>query len=87
LQYNFDWLHEFKDNQRLSTAHLVEDFRANPTIFAFLNEAPDRDFYSARLSISSVFKSGWAAFASVDSLLGHTYQQSTGVTVGLRKEL
>ncbi|HTE39288.1 MAG TPA: autotransporter outer membrane beta-barrel domain-containing protein [Steroidobacteraceae bacterium] len=87
LQANVDWLHEFQDDQRIITAHFAEDLRPNPTVLAFLNEAPDRNFYAARLSLSSVFRSGWAGFASVEGLLGHAYEQSVGMTLGIRKEL
>jgi uncharacterized protein YhjY with autotransporter beta-barrel domain len=87
LQANVDWLHEFEDDQRVSTARLAEDLRPNPTVLAFMNEAPDRNFYTARLSLSAVMRNGWAGFASIEGLLGHTYQGSVGIAVGLRKEL
>ncbi len=87
LQLNGDWWHEFKDDQRVIAAHLVEDLRAEPTPFDYQNQPPDRDTFTARASLSVTMPRGWSAFTSVDALLGHRYLSRYGAAIGLRKEL
>jgi len=85
-QLNFDWHHEFQDDQRTITARFAEDLRPNPTVLQFLNEAPDRDAFNARLSVSVIFRNGFSGFVAVESLFGHTYLSRNGVSLGVRKE-
>jgi uncharacterized protein with beta-barrel porin domain len=87
LQLNGDWWHEFKADQRLIAAHLVEDLRPEPTAFDYQNQPPDRDAFTARASLSLTMPHGWSAFTSVDVLLGHRYLSRYGAAIGLRKEL
>lgn len=85
-QLNLDWVHEFEDDQRVITAHFAQDLRADPSQLRFLNEAPDRDVFVARLSTVAVFPHGLSAFGSIQSLFGHEYLDRYGVSVGVRVE-
>jgi len=86
-QLNLQWYHEYQDDQQLLSAHFAEDLRPEPVKLRFLNEAPDRDTYSARLSFAAAFKDGLNVFASVEKMFGHEYQDQTGFAVGVRWEL
>jgi uncharacterized protein YhjY with autotransporter beta-barrel domain len=86
-QLNADWWHEFKDEQRVIKAHLVEDLRPEPTAFDYQNQPPDRSTFTARASLSVTMPRGWSAFTAVDALLGHRYISRYGAAIGLRKEL
>jgi uncharacterized protein YhjY with autotransporter beta-barrel domain len=85
-QFNVDWLHEFDDDQRLLRARFAEDLRANPTIVTFQDEAPDRSFFGARLSIIGVMRNGLSFFGNASRSFGHSYIDRTGVALGIRKE-
>jgi hypothetical protein len=86
-QFNADWLHEFDDDQRHMAARFADDLRDDPTIVLFENEAPDRDNYAARLSVVAVGQNGFNVFLSASALIGHTYLDRHGVSLGFRKEL
>jgi outer membrane autotransporter protein len=87
LQLNADWWHEFQDDQRFITARFAQDLRPDPVRFRYQNEPPDRDVFTARLSLSLTMPHGLSAFASVDGLFGHSYLHRYGAALGLRKEL
>jgi uncharacterized protein YhjY with autotransporter beta-barrel domain len=87
LQLNADWWHEFADDQRFIAARFAQDLRPDPTRFRFQNQPPDRDVFTARLSLSVTMPHGFSTFASVEGLLGHSYLDRFGVALGLRKEL
>jgi outer membrane autotransporter protein len=86
-QLNADWWREFKDDQRVIKARLVEDLRPEPTAFDYQNQPPDRSTFTARASLSVTMPRGWSAFTAVDALLGHRYISRYGAAIGLRKEL
>jgi outer membrane autotransporter protein len=87
LQLNADWWHEFQDHQRLIRARFAQDLRADPVRFGYQNQPPDRDVFTARLSLAVTMPHGFSAFASVDGLFGHSYLDRYGAALGLRKEL
>lgn len=87
MQLNADWWHEFEDNQRFISAHLVEDLRPEPSLLRYQNAPPDRDVFTVRASIAATMRRGWSAFLAADALLGHDYLRRLGVAIGLRKEL
>ena len=87
LQVNVDWLHEFKDDQRIITASFAEDLRSNPTQLQFLNQAPDRNWFNVRVATAAVFPGGLNAFVSFEHNLGHDYLDQYGISFGLRQEL
>lgn len=86
-QLNLDWLHEFQDDQRLITARFAEDLRPVPSQLRFLNAAPDRDTFRARLSAVAVFAHGFSAFVAIEGLAGHEYLDRYGASIGVRIEL
>jgi hypothetical protein len=85
LQLNADWVHEFEDDQRELTARFAEDYRANPTRLRFLDEAPDRDAYVARISAVATLPHGIGAFITANKLFGHDYLSRYGGSIGVRK--
>ncbi len=84
-QFNVDWQHEFKDDQRIRTARFSEDLRPVPTQLRFLNDAPDRNTFTARLGLVAVFPHEFSAFIASDALFGHSYESRYGVSLGVRK--
>jgi uncharacterized protein YhjY with autotransporter beta-barrel domain len=86
-QLNIDWIHEYRADQHTLTAHFAEDLRPAPAVLRFLNQAPDRDFFVARLSTVAVLKHGFSAFLSVESTAGHQYIDRYTVVLGARAEL
>lgn len=86
LQLNIDYLHEFKDDQRIITAHFAEDLRPNPVQLRFLNQAPDRDWYNSRVSATAVLSGGLNGFISIEQSFGHDYLEQLSASFGLRKE-
>ncbi len=85
-QFNADWMHEFRADQRLIGARFAEDLRPDATRLAFLNSAPDRDFFLARVAIVGVLHDGLSVFANAESLFGHAYIDRYGLSVGIRRE-
>jgi len=85
-QVNADWLHEFRDDQRVITAHFAEDLRPNPSRLEFLNAPPDRDVGVGRLSLVAVLPGGFSAFGNVEGLFGHDYIDRYGAALGIRRE-
>jgi outer membrane lipase/esterase len=85
-QFNADWMHEFRADQRSIGVRLAEDLRPAPTRFSFLNSAPDRDFFAARIAIVGVLHDGLSVFANAESMFGHTYIDRYGLSVGIRRE-
>jgi outer membrane autotransporter protein len=85
--FDFEWIHEFQDDQRHYSARFAEDLRADPTRFRFENERPDRDFFNLNAGVSAVLAHGVQLFAQYRTLLGHGYFDSHGVAVGVRFEL
>lgn len=83
----FDYIHEFKDDQRALTVNLVEDLAATPTDIVFQEEAPDRDFFKLSAGVSAVLPNGMQAFANFSTILGHEYLESYAGTLGVRFEL
>jgi hypothetical protein len=86
VQLNGDYVREFRDDQRVLSAHLVEDLRANPYVITYNDDAPDRQMYLARCNISGVFANGISVFGGVDYLLEHDYFDRYMVSFGVRKE-
>jgi outer membrane autotransporter protein len=86
-QANVDWIHEYRDDQQLLSARFAEDYRANASRLRFLTQAPDRDFYEARLSAVVVLPHGASIFLSVSSTVGNALLHQRGATLGARFEL
>lgn len=86
-QINIDWVHEYRDDQRVITARFAEDLRATPAKLYFLNQAPDRDWVALRLNMVAVFARGVSVFASVESMAGHAYIDRYRGSVGIRMEM
>ncbi|MDH3230548.1 MAG: autotransporter outer membrane beta-barrel domain-containing protein, partial [Alphaproteobacteria bacterium] len=80
-----EWRHEFKDDQRTINVRFVQDLRADPQVFGFETEEPDRDFFEVGAGVSVAFDNGLQPFLSVRTLLGHDYFNSTTVSLGLRQ--
>ncbi|MDB6089725.1 MAG: hypothetical protein JWN85_2509 [Gammaproteobacteria bacterium] len=86
-QLNTDWVHEYRDDQRVITAHFAEDLRPNPAQLRFQNTAPDRDWLLLRASLVAVFAHGVSAFTALESTAAHSYIDRYRASVGMRVEL
>jgi uncharacterized protein YhjY with autotransporter beta-barrel domain len=85
-QLNLDWLHEYRDDQRVITARFAEDLRPDAPRLSFLNQAPDRNWYNLRASLVAVFSTRYSAFLSLESTFGHSFMDRYGASVGVRRE-
>jgi uncharacterized protein YhjY with autotransporter beta-barrel domain len=86
-QLNVDWVHEYRDEQRVITARFAEDLRAAPAKLRFLNQAPDRDWAAIRINTVAVFTHGFSAFAAFETMAGHAYIDRYRASLGMRMEL
>ena len=86
VQANIDWLHEFQNKQKTLTAQFAEDLRIDAPRLRFLNEAPDKNWFTARLGSVAVFPGGFSAFASLERSFSHAYLDTKSISVGLRQE-
>jgi outer membrane autotransporter protein len=79
-----EWNHEFRNKSR----NIVAKYTHDPfnTFFAIPTEKPDRNYYTVRAGVTSVYPSGVSAFANVDTVVGLRDTRSTSVTVGVRVE-
>ena len=84
---DFEYIHEFQDDQRHISASFVEDLQASRAVFSFENQRPDRDFFRGAFGASLVLPRGIQLFALYHTLLGHRYFDTQGVTAGVRIEL
>jgi uncharacterized protein YhjY with autotransporter beta-barrel domain len=86
-QLEAEWVHEYRDEQRLLSAHFAEDLRPEPVVLHFLNNPPDRDWFVVRLATVAVLPHGFSAFAAVERTAGNLYVERYQVTLGVRCEL
>jgi outer membrane lipase/esterase len=69
-QIRADWIHEFKNDERLLAATFVNDPRANldgHTLFA-RTEGPDRDYFTVLFGLSTVLRGGLQGFVSYERI-------------------
>jgi uncharacterized protein YhjY with autotransporter beta-barrel domain len=86
-QLEAEWVHEYRDDQRLLSAHFAEDLRPQPVALHFLNNPPDRDWFVVRVATVAVLPHGFNAFAAVERTAGNLYVERYQVTLGMRCEL
>jgi outer membrane autotransporter protein len=79
-----EWNHEFESNG----SDIVAKYTHDPfnTFFTIPTADPDRDYFTLRAGITSIFPSGVAAFANIDTVLGLKDTTSTSLTIGMRVE-
>jgi len=82
-----EWRHEFEDDQKNHRVRFVEDLRANPLVFRFQNEKPDRDFFRLNAGLALVLANGIQTFAEYRTIFGHSDFTSQGIALGVRVEL
>lgn len=79
-----EWNHEFQNNNE----NIVAKYTHDPfnTFFTIPTAHPDRDYFTLRAGLTSVFPSGVSAFANLDTVVGLRDTTSTSLTVGVRLE-
>jgi outer membrane autotransporter protein len=80
-----EWVHEFYNDDRVVTAHYIQD--PTRTKVNILTDSPDRDFMYLGTGLSAQFTHGFSAFVNYETLLAHKYASSHAFTGGLRYEL
>lgn len=86
-QVNADYIHEFANSQRHITVQFTEDQRANPTRFAFQNEAPARNYANLATGLVAVLPNGWQPFVNFRAMVGNSQFNNYAGTFGVRIEL
>jgi outer membrane autotransporter protein len=76
---------EFEDEVRTANVRFVND--PFDTVFEFLTEVPDTDFYRVGGGFSIVWPRGVSAFVDYESIQGYRNLTSGTLTAGLRVEL
>ena len=85
-QLDVEWVHEFALNARNVRAHFAEDLNPEPVFVTYSTEAPDRDVFKVKASLTAVLHGGAQAFISYSTLQGHDYFDESIVTIGARLE-
>lgn len=78
------YIYEFKNEQRKIEARFVEDFRANPTVFSFKTNAPDRNFFELGGGMSAQFSEDVEVFVSGKAVLENSLFDSYSIQAALR---
>ncbi len=86
-QVNADYIHEFANAQRHIIVQFTEDLRANPTRFAFQNEAPVRNYAYLGTGLVAVLPNGWQPFVNFRAMVGNSQFDNYIGTFGVRMEL
>lgn len=86
-QVNADYIHEFANSQRHITVQFTEDQRADPTRFAFQNEAPARDYGYVGTGLVAILANGWQPFINFRAMVGNSQFNNYAGTFGLRLAL
>ncbi|MEJ2426706.1 MAG: autotransporter outer membrane beta-barrel domain-containing protein, partial [Candidatus Thiodiazotropha sp.] len=79
-----DWLHEFKDDSQVISAHFVDDPAGNA--FRIETDDPDRDYLRLRIGTSAQFQNGTVGFIDYSTLFGQRDWTSKVISVGFRTE-
>ncbi len=83
-QLTVEWHHEFKDDERQIISTYVHDPREIP--LTLITDAPDRDYFTIGLGVSSVFSSGLQMYADVKSVVGLENITQSALGAGFRYE-
>jgi uncharacterized protein YhjY with autotransporter beta-barrel domain len=86
-QLEVEWLHEYRDDQRMLSAHFAEDLRPDPVQLHYLNNRPDRDWFVIRFATVAVLPHGLSAFAAFERTAGNLYIDRYQGSLGVRWEL
>lgn len=86
-QVNADYIHEYANSQRFINVQFVEDLRANPTKFAFQNEAPVRNWFNLGTGLIMVLPNGWQPFVNFRAMVGNEQFNNYAGTFGARIEM
>ncbi|MCU7931085.1 MAG: autotransporter domain-containing protein [Candidatus Thiodiazotropha sp. (ex Codakia rugifera)] len=77
-----DWLHEFKDDSQVITAHFVSDPAGNA--IQVETDNPDRDYLRLRFGTSAQFQNGVVGFIDFGTILAHSDWSAHTISAGLR---
>ncbi|WEJ17614.1 autotransporter outer membrane beta-barrel domain-containing protein (plasmid) [Sinorhizobium sp. K101] len=80
----FDYIHEFANDQRTIRATFVEDGRPDPFRFTFKTNPPDRDFFELRTGVIAEVFNGGVAYIDGRAILANELVDNYGLTGGLR---
>ncbi len=83
-QISFEWVHEFRNDQRFASVQLVDD--GSGTTFISPTDKPDRDFFDLGVGVVAVMPGGVQPYVSFRALLGHSFFENYAGTFGARIE-
>lgn len=86
-QFNFDWTHEYENDQRFVVVRFAQDLRDEPTRFGFQTDSPDRNFFHIGGGVVAVLPRGIQAFANLEAMLANRIFDDLTGTFGFRLEL
>jgi outer membrane autotransporter protein len=81
-QANFEYLHEFADDQRVLGFSFVGD--PARTRFTYRTDEPDRDYFHVGAGAVLALPNGWSPFINYRTLVGYSDRSSHTVSLGLR---
>ena len=77
-----EYLHEFENDQKSYQFRFAQD--ASGTVFRYVLDAPDRDYFNVGAGVVLVLPNGLAPFLNYRELLGYRHQTNHTVTAGVR---
>jgi len=86
-QFNADYIHEFENSQRYITVQFTQDQRADPFLFKFQTDAPDRDYFNLGAGLVMVLPNGLQPFVNFRAMAGNSQFDNYAGSFGLRMEL
>ena len=81
-QANFEYLHEFLDDQRVLGFSFVGD--PARTRFTYRTDEPDRDYFTVGAGAVLALPNGWSPYLNYRALVGYSDRSSHTVSLGLR---
>ena len=85
-QAELDYMHEFRNNQQVFTAHFVQDLSSAPLILSYQNDNPRRDYFGVSAGVSLVLAHGISPYLNYRAILGDPLKMTQTVTAGARFE-
>lgn len=76
-----EWEHQYKDNNRLITAHFVAD----PSVsFSVATDSPDRNYFNVGFGMAATLPGGRSAFIDYEAVIGQDHVTNSTIDLGVR---
>ena len=76
-----EWEHQYKDNNRLITAHFVADPGVS---FSVATDNPDRNYFNVGFGVAATLPEGRSAFIDYEAVIGQAHVTNSTIDLGVR---